>query len=30
MTCNRMAGTPVGDQRLLKVGGAAVRAAQAR
>ena len=30
MTCNRMAGTPFGDQRLLKVGSAAVRAARAR
>jgi CubicO group peptidase (beta-lactamase class C family) len=30
MVCNRMAGTPVGDQRLLKVGGAAVRGAEAR
>ncbi|MGZ4678357.1 MAG: serine hydrolase domain-containing protein [Acidimicrobiia bacterium] len=30
MTCNRMAGTPVGDQRLLKIGAAAVRAATAR
>jgi CubicO group peptidase (beta-lactamase class C family) len=30
MTCNRMAGTPVGDQRLLKVGAAAVRAAERR
>lgn len=27
MTCNRMAGTPVGDQRLLKLGAAAVRCA---
>ena len=30
MTCNRMAGTPVGDQRLLKIGAAAVRSAQRR
>ncbi len=30
MTCNRMAGTPFGDQRLLKVGTAAVRAARSR
>ena len=30
MTCNRMAGTPFGDQRLLKVGAAAVRCAQRR
>lgn len=30
MTCNRMAGTPVGDQRLLRIGGAAVRGARAR
>ena len=30
MTCNRMAGTPVGDQRLLKIGGAAVKCAQRR
>jgi CubicO group peptidase (beta-lactamase class C family) len=30
MTCNRMAGTPVGDQRLLKIGAAAVRGARAR
>jgi len=30
MTCNRMAGTPVGDQRLLRVGAAAVRAARSR
>jgi len=30
MTCNRMAGTPVGDARLLKVGAAAVKAAQTR
>ena len=28
MVCNRMAGTPFGDQRLLKVGGAAVRCAE--
>ena len=28
MTCNRMAGTPFGDQRLLKVGAAAVKCAQ--
>ncbi len=28
MTCNRMAGTPFGDQRLLKVGAAAVKSAQ--
>jgi CubicO group peptidase (beta-lactamase class C family) len=27
MTCNRMAGTPFGDQRLLKVGAAAVKCA---
>jgi CubicO group peptidase (beta-lactamase class C family) len=30
MTCNRMAGTPFGDQRLLKVGAAAVKSARAR
>ncbi len=30
MTCNRMAGTPVGDQRLLKIGAAAVKCAQRR
>jgi CubicO group peptidase (beta-lactamase class C family) len=30
MTCNRMAGTPFGDQRLLKVGAAAVRGARSR
>ena len=30
MTCNRMAGTPFGDQRLLRVGAAAVRGARAR
>ncbi len=30
MTCNRMAGTPVGDQRLLKIGAAAVRSAHRR
>lgn len=30
MTCNRMAGTPVGDQRLMKVGAAAVRCARRR
>ncbi len=30
MTCSRMAGTPVGDQRLLKVGAAAVKSAQRR
>jgi CubicO group peptidase (beta-lactamase class C family) len=30
MTCNRMAGTPVGDQRLLRVGAAAVKAATGR
>ncbi len=29
-TCNRMAGTPFGDQRLLKVGAAAVRCARRR
>ena len=29
MTCNRMAGTPFGDQRLLKVGAAAVKGAGA-
>jgi CubicO group peptidase (beta-lactamase class C family) len=28
MVCNRMAGTPFGDQRLLKVGGAAVKCAR--
>jgi CubicO group peptidase (beta-lactamase class C family) len=28
MVCNRMAGSPVGDQRLLKVGAAAVKCAQ--
>ena len=28
MTCNRMAGTPFGDQRLLKVGATAVKCAQ--
>jgi CubicO group peptidase (beta-lactamase class C family) len=30
MICNRMAGTPFGDQRLLKVGTAAARAARRR
>jgi CubicO group peptidase (beta-lactamase class C family) len=30
MTCNRMAGTPFGDQRLLRVGAAAVRGARTR
>lgn len=30
MTCNRMAGTPFGDQRLLKVGAAAVKCAERR
>jgi CubicO group peptidase (beta-lactamase class C family) len=30
MTCNRMAGTPFGDQRLLKVGAAAVKSARLR
>ncbi len=30
MTCNRMAGTPFGDQRLVRVGSAAVKAAAAR
>lgn len=30
MTCNRMAGTPFGDQRLLKVGAAAVKSASIR
>lgn len=30
MTCNRMAGTPVGDQRLLKIGAAAVKCADRR
>lgn len=30
MTCNRMAGTPFGDQRMVRIGGAAVKAATAR
>jgi len=30
MTCNRMAGTPFGDQRLLRVGAAAVKGARSR
>ncbi len=30
MVCNRMAGTPFGDQRLLRIGGAAVRSALRR
>jgi CubicO group peptidase (beta-lactamase class C family) len=30
MTCNRMAGTPFGDQRLLRVGAAAVKGARTR
>lgn len=30
MTCNRVAGTPFGDTRLLRLGGAAVRCAKAR
>jgi hypothetical protein len=30
MVCNRMAGTPFGDQRMLKIGAAAVKSARAR
>lgn len=30
MTCNRMAGTPFGDQRMVRIGGAAVKAAATR
>lgn len=30
MTCNRMAGTPFGDQRFLKIGAAAVKCAERR